>query len=83
MTAAAVGLILDSLDDIHCLLESRFPFSMKNHIFATEPEELDPEEEEEEEEEMEAEQILFSVLCDQQLQQLLNLYDQINSSSYR
>ena len=55
MTAAAVGLVLDSLDDIHCLLEAR---------------NKDPD-------------FLFPMLCDQQLHQLLNLYDEINTNSYR
>lgn len=55
VTAAAVGLILDSLDDIHCLLEAR---------------NKDPD-------------FLFSVLGDIQLHQLLSLYDQINTNSYR
>jgi hypothetical protein len=55
VTAAAVGLVLDSLDDIHCLLEA------KNK---------DPD-------------FLYSVLGDVQLHSLLNLYDGINTSSYR
>ena len=28
VTSAAVGLILDSLDDIHCLLEAKVGFSI-------------------------------------------------------
>ena len=28
VTSAAVGLILDSLDDIHCLLEAKVGFSL-------------------------------------------------------
>ena len=55
VTAAAVGLVLDSLDDIHCLTEAR---------------NKDPD-------------FLFSVLCDEQLHELLNLYDQINTNTFR
>ena len=36
VTSAAVGLILDSLDDIHCLLEAKVGFSIykiANNVF--------------------------------------------------
>ena len=59
VTSTAVGIVLDSLDDIHCLLEA------KNRAPEDQPEFLDP------------------VLQDRPLHALLNLYDQISTTSYR
>ena len=73
VTAAAVGLILDSLDDIHCLLESR----------RLRPSNLEGDDDDDDCDDDEEDPFLYSVLCDQQLHQLLNLYDQINTNSYR
>ena len=58
-TSSAVGFVLDSLDDIHCLLEA------KNRETSDQPE------------------FLYPVLMDQGLHALLNLYDQISTTSYR
>ena len=55
ITHATVGLVLDSLDDIHCLTEAK----QKEQDF------------------------LASILEDDQLHTLLNLYDQISTNSYR
>jgi len=55
ITSATVGLVLDSLDDIHCINESKH----KDQEF------------------------LSAILEDEQLQTLLNLYDQISTNSYR
>lgn len=59
VTSTAVGFVLDSLDDIHCLLE------VKNRALRDQPEFLEP------------------VLQDKPLHALLNLYDQISTTSYR
>ena len=59
VTSTAVGFVLDSLDDIHCLLE------VKNRAIEDQPEFLSP------------------VLQDKPLHALLNLYDQISTTSYR
>ena len=58
-TSSAVGLVLDSLDDIHCLLEAR------SRETSDQPE------------------FLYPVLVDEGLHALLNLYDQISTTSYR
>jgi len=55
ITHATVGLVLDSLDDIHCLTEAK----------------------------QKEEDFLASILEDEQLHTLLNLYDQISTNSYR
>ena len=59
VTSTAVGFVLDSLDDIHCLLEVR------NRAIEDQAEFLNP------------------VLQDKPLHALLNLYDQIRTTSYR
>ena len=59
VTSTAVGFVLDSLDDIHCLLEA------KNRAVEDQPDFLNP------------------VLQDRPLHALLNLYDQISTTSYR
>jgi len=55
ITHATVGLVLDSLDDIHCLTEAK----------------------------QKEQEFLASILEDDQLHTLLNLYDQISTNSYR
>lgn len=59
VTSMAVGCVLDSLDDIHCLLEAK-----------VRDQEDQPE-------------FLYPVLMDNSLHALLNLYDQISTTSYR
>jgi hypothetical protein len=78
VTAAAVGIVLDSLDDIHCLLEARYSFVILSSLLQLKillrryspvilicrhfRGDCD---------------FLVPVLCDLQLHQLLDLYDRI------